>query len=155
MELKDALKELESKIGKELHVGSWFTITQERIDQFAETTCDFQWIHVEPERAEKESPFGSTIAHGYLTLSLIPFLTESIHPGKPSITGAKRLINYGSNKVRFPSAVKPGARIRTRSVLASVKEVKGSLEIVKKITVEIEGSEKPACVTETVTRAYF
>lgn len=155
MEISNALNKLQSKIGEELHVGPWLTMTQDRIDKFAEATGDFQWIHVEPERAEKESPFGSTIAHGYLTLSLIPFLTESIRPDKPSISGAKRLINYGSNKVRFPNAVKPGSKIRTRSVLSSVSEVKGSLEIIKKITVEVEGSDRPACVTETVTRAYF
>lgn len=155
MELSDVLAELRLKIGDELHVGPWLTMTQERIDQFAEATGDFQWIHVEPERAEEESPFGSTIAHGYLTLSLIPFLTESIRPDKPSITGAKRLINYGSNKIRFPNAVKPGSNIRARSMLANVQEVKGSLEIIKRITVEVEGSDRPACVAETVTRAYF
>lgn len=149
------LADLKRKIGTEIHVGPWLTMTQERIDQFAEATGDFQWIHVDAERAEKESPFGGTIAHGYLTVSLIPFLTESINPEKPSVAGAKRLINYGSNKVRFPHPVKVGMKIRARTELADVQEIKGGLQIVRRITVEIDGVEKPACVAETVARYYF
>lgn len=155
MGITEVLEELTPNIGSEVYLGSWLSMTQDRIDEFARATGDFQWIHVDPVRAEAESPYGATIAHGYLTLSLIPFLTEMVRPDKPLITGAQRLINYGSNKVRFPAPVRAGARIRAREELTGVREVKGSLEIVKKVSVEIEGESKPACVAETVTRAFF
>ncbi len=155
MGITEAIKELQPKIGSEVYVGTWLPMTQERIDEFARATGDFQWIHVDPERAQVETPYGETIAHGYLTLSLIPFLTEMIRPDKPLVSGAQRLINYGTNKVRFPAPVRAGAKIRARSELTEVREVKGTLEIIKKVTVEIEGENKPACVAETVTRAFF
>ena len=155
MLLSETVEELQPKIGSEVHLGAWLAMTQERIDEFANATGDFQWIHVDPKKAEKESPFGGSIAHGFLTLALIPFLAEMVNPDKPMIPGAQRLINYGLNKVRFPAPVSPGTKIRARTELVRVQEVKGALEIVRKVTVEIENEEKPACVAETVTRAFF
>ncbi|MBC8259439.1 MAG: MaoC family dehydratase [SAR324 cluster bacterium] len=154
MGLASVIEELQPTIGSEVH-GPWLTMTQERIDEFAKATGDFQWIHVNPQKAAAESPFGETIAHGFLTLALIPFLAEMVNPEKPQIAGAQRLINYGLNKVRFPAPVPPGTKIRARSELLNVQEVKGALEIVRKVTIEIENAEKPACVAETVTRAFF
>ena len=155
MLLSETVEELQPKIGSEVHLGAWLAMTQVRIDEFAKATGDFQWIHVDPKKAEKESPFGGSIAHGFLTLALIPFLAEMVNPDKPMIPGAQRLINYGLNKVRFPAPVSPGTKIRARTELVSVQEVKGALEIVRKVTVEIENEEKPACVAETVTRVFF
>ena len=155
MVLSEIIEELQPKIGNEVHRGVWLTMTQERIDEFARATGDSQWIHVEPGKAEAESPFGGTIAHGFLTLALIPFLAEMVNPDKPMIPGAQRLINYGLNKVRFPAPVSPGEKIRTRSELVNVQEVKGALEIVSKVTIEIKNEEKPACVAEMVTRVFF
>ena len=155
MGLSGIVEELQPKIGSEIHLGVWLAMTQERINEFAKATGDSQWIHVEPKKAEAESPFGGTIAHGFLTLALIPFLADMVDPDKPMIPGAQRLINYGLNKVRFPAPVSPGKKIRTRSELVNVQEVKGALEIVRKVTIEIENEEKPACVAEMVTRAFF
>ncbi|MEM7346113.1 MAG: MaoC family dehydratase [Chloroflexota bacterium] len=155
MPLDIALADLQSKLGTETHVGEWLTITQERINQFAEATGDFQWIHVDEEKA-KFSPFGSTIAHGYLTLSLIPFLADRVNPDKPLYPDIKMGINYGVNRVRFPNPLKVGSKIRSRTELQSVEEVKGNgLQMVNKLTIEIEGEAKPACVAETVSRFYF
>ena len=155
MGLSGIVEELQPKIGSEIHLGVWLAMTQERINEFAKATGDLQWIHVEPKKAEAESPFGGTIAHGFLTLALIPFLAEMVDPDKPMIPGAQRLINYGLNKVRFPAPVSPGKKLRTRSELVNVQEVKGALEIVRKVTIVIENEEKPACVAEMVTRAFF
>jgi acyl dehydratase len=156
MSLQNALADLQSKIGTETHVGEWLTISQERINQFAEATGDHQWIHVDVARANAESPFGGPIAHGYLTLSLIPFLTDSVNPDKPSYPGVKLGINYGSNKVRFPNPVPVGARVRARTMLLSADEVKGNaIQIINQVTMEIEGEAKPGCVAETVARLYF
>ena len=155
MVLSEIVEELHPKIGGEVHIGVWLMMTQERIDEFAKATGDFQWIHVDPKKAEEKSTFGRTIAHGFLTLALIPFLAEMVNPDKPMIPGAQRLINYGLNKVRFPAPVFPGKKIRSRSELINVQEIKGALEIVRKVTIEIENEEKPACVAEMVTRAFF
>ncbi len=155
MVLSEIVEELQPKIGSEIHMGAWLAMTQERINEFAKATGDSQWIHVEPKKAEAESPFGGTIAHGFLTLALIPFLAEMVNPDKPMMPGTQRLINYGLNKVRFPAPVSPGKKIRARSELVNVQEVKGALEIVRKVTGEIENEEKPACVAEMVTRAFF
>lgn len=156
MSVKDLITELQSKIGKEIHVGPWVTLTQETINQFADVTKDHQWIHVDIERAKKESPYKTTIAHGYLTLSLLPYLTESVNPNKPLHPGIKRAINYGLNKLRFPSPIKVGSKVRARTELLGLEEVAGGgVQVVKKITLEIEGEEKPGCVAETVTRFYF
>jgi acyl dehydratase len=155
MSKEEVIAELKAAVGTEVHVGPWLSITQERIDQFAEATGDFQWIHVNPERAQNESPYGTTIAHGFLTLSLIPNLTESVDESVVRYPGIKMAINYGLNRVRFPNAVAVGAKVRARTERLQVEEIKGSVQLVDQVTVEVEGEEKPACVAETVTRLYF
>lgn len=147
---------LTPQIGTEIHVGPWLGITQERIDDFARVTGDVQWIHTDPGRARRESPYGSTVAHGYLTLSLLPFLTESNHPEffQENYPGMKFRVNYGLNRVRFPAPVFPGSRIRARSVVKQVERAGAAVQIVYEITVEIEGKDKPACVAEYVARIF-
>ncbi|MEM6710126.1 MAG: MaoC family dehydratase [Pseudomonadota bacterium] len=143
-----------NQIGKASSPTDWFEITQDRINQFAEATLDNQWIHVDPERA-KSGPFGAAIAHGQLTLSILSFLPGGEGVGLPKLDGLKLGINYGWNKVRFPAPVRVGAKLRTRGSIKSV-EVKGSmLEVVNELTCEIEGSDKPACVAESVLRLVF
>ena len=147
---------LHPRLGQEIHVGPWLTITQDRIDRFAEVTGDVQWIHTDPERAAKESPYGTTIAHGYLTLSLLPCLTESNHPDffQKNYPGMRMRVNYGTNKVRFPAPVRVHSRIRARTVLSAAEKIGEAVQITYLITVEIEGGEKPACVTEFLARVY-
>ena len=147
---------LDDKIGTELHVGPWLAIDQDRINRFAEVTGDLQWIHIEPERAKTESPYGATIAHGYLTLSLLPFLTESNHPDffQKNYPGMRMRLNYGLNRVRFPAPVVVGSRIRARTVLQSAEKIDTAVQIIYLITVEIEGGGKPACVAEFIARVY-
>ncbi len=141
-ELKDAL-------GEQLGVSSWLTITQDRIDKFADATGDHQWIHVDPERA-KECPYGTTIAHGYLTQSLVNlFLPEIVE-----VRGISMGINYGADKLRFPAPVPVGSKIRGRGELVSVEEIKGTVQAVIRVTVEIEGNDRPACVIDTISRYY-
>jgi acyl dehydratase len=144
----ESLKEM---IGKEIGVSEWFTMTQQRIDQFAEATEDRQWIHLDRERAAKESPFGRTIAHGFLTLSLIShFIKEVVQ-----IEGGVRLaVNYGLNRVRFPAPVKADTQIRARVVLLSFKELQGASEATYSVTIEGEKSDKPCCIAEWVVRYY-
>lgn len=145
----DALKEL---VGQELSVSDWFTVEQDRIQQFADATLDHQWIHVDVERANQESPFKAPIAHGFLTLSLLPhFMHDAI-----GFESAGRLgVNYGLNRLRFVSPVRAGSRVRARFALQSVKEVDDNgIETVYGVTVEGENSEKPMLVAEWVTRAY-
>ena len=126
-------------------------IDQPRVDAFAEVTGDHQWIHVDVERAKRESPFGGPIAHGYLTVSLLAkFAGECI-----AVDGIKLAVNYGLNRVRFAAPVKVGSRVRARFVLAAVEDIAGGAQMLWQATVEIEGSEKPACVAEMVTRWYF
>ena len=144
----DSLKEY---VGKEIGVSEWLTITQERIAQFAEATEDRQWIHLDRERAEKESPFGTTIAHGFLTLSLISRFMKDVIQVR---SGVGMAINYGLNRVRFPSPVRTGSKIRARVTLLSVKEVSGALEASFSVVVESEGGEKPCCVAESIVRYY-
>jgi len=155
MALADALAELTSKIDTETHVSDWELITQEMINDFARATGDMQWIHVDPERASRESPFRKTIAHGYFTLSLYPRLRGMVDESKPIFPGATSVINYGLDKLRFPNAVVVGSRIRARCKLLGVEEVKNSLQIKEQYTVEIEGQERPACVAECIMRLYF
>jgi acyl dehydratase len=145
-----AFEDVKALIGTELGVGDWLEVTQERIDQFAEATGDHQWIHVDPERAA-QGPFGTTIAHGYLTLSLIP----SLGGGGLPVTGAKMGINYGLDRVRFIAPVKVGSRVRARRKLVDVTEGEGFLQLKVEVTVEIDGQDKPAAVAETLSRAYF
>lgn len=152
--LETAQATLSAQIGQSSKPTDWFEITQERINQFAEATLDHQWIHTDPERA-KNGPFGAAIAHGQLTLSILSFLPGGEGVGLPKLDGVKLGINYGWNKVRFPSPVKVGSKIRTRGALKSV-ETKGSmLEVVNELTCEIEGQDKPACVAESVLRLVF
>jgi acyl dehydratase len=145
----DSLKEL---VGQEVAVSDWFTVTQERIQQFADATLDHQWIHVDSERAQRESPFGAPIAHGFLTLSLLPhFMHEAVGIQK----GIRMGVNYGLNRVRFVSPVRSGTKIRTRFLLQSVKDVTPQgLEAVYRATIEAENSPKPCCVAEWVVRYY-
>ena len=139
------LDELAAAKGEHLGHGDWHTVTQEQVDQFADATGDHQWIHVDTEQAAR-GPFGSTIAHGYLTLSLIPFLGKEIM----RVDGLKMGINYGLGKVRFPSVVPVGSRIRAGVELADVADRPQGKQVTYRWTIEIEGSDKPACVAETI-----
>jgi acyl dehydratase len=141
--------ELKSKIGEELGVSDWHEVTQERINAFAESTEDFQWIHVDPERA-KDTPFGGTIAHGLYTLSLGPKFSYSLF----SLEGFAFGLNYGYDRVRFPAPVPVGSKVRMRATLTKVDDVPGGLQITITQTFEIEGGEKPVCVAESLSRAY-
>jgi acyl dehydratase len=143
------------RLDDETHVGDWHAIEQHCINQFAEVTEDRQWIHTDPERAAAESPFGATIAHGFLTLSLLPKLTDSVNPELNPYPEARMLVNYGLNKVRFPFPVKAGSRVRARTHLIDLIPAKRSVDIVNEVCVEIEGSRKHACIAETVLRVYF
>lgn len=136
-------------IGQEIAVSDWVTITQERINQFAEATGDHQWIHVDVERA-KSSPFKSTIAHGFLTLSLVPLFSQECVK-MPSV---KMGVNYGLNKVRFPNPVPAGARLRGRFTVKDVEDIPGGIQLTLLATIEIEGADKPACVAESVSRRF-
>ena len=145
------VEELEAEVGKEVAVSEWMVLSQERVNQFAEATDDPQWIHVDPERAKRESPFGGTIAHGFLTLSLLPkFFEQCIDQplGKMSI-------NYGLNKVRFPTPMLVGGRLRGRFTLMSLERINGGIQTTWQVTMECEGSDKPVCVAESVLRKYF
>ena len=155
MSQETVLEELQSQVGEETHVGDWVEIDQERIDQFADATGDHQWIHVDVERAKRESPYEGPIAHGFLTLSMLPMLTGSVGEEKPAYPGLKLAVNYGLNQVRFPAPVPVGSRIRARSTLKEVTEVTGGLQVIREVTVDVEGEEKPACFAETVSRLYF
>jgi acyl dehydratase len=141
---------LRSLVGKQVGPGEWREVTQEMIDEFAELSGDDQWIHVDTERAAKESPFGTTVAHGNLTLSLIDgFRLDLI-----AVTGFALGVNYGWNKVRFPAPVPSGGRLRASAEVVSVDDVGGGwVQVVTRFTVDVEGSEKPACVAESVGRA--
>jgi len=155
-QIVDFLQFLDARIGQEIHIGPWLKIDQQRINQFADVTGDQQWIHIDPERAAKESPYGTTVAHGYLTLSLLPYLTESNHPDffTKNYPGMKYRVNYGLNRLRFPAPVKVGAKIRARTTIQSAEEVKNGVQICYIITVEIEGEIKPACSVEFLARLY-
>lgn len=155
MNAQSALATLQRKIGHEVHVSGWLEITQERVNEFARATSDHQWIHTDPKRAARESPYGGTIAHGYLTLSLYPYLRGLIESDASIVPGVKNVINYGLNKLRFPSPLKVGGRVRARCTLLSVEEVKGGLQITEQFTAEVEGSDKPACVAEAIMRLGF
>ncbi|MER6997257.1 MaoC family dehydratase [Streptomyces sp. NPDC000410] len=143
-------EELAAGVGEQLGHSDWLEIEQKRIDLFADATGDHQWIHVDPERAAA-GPFGKTIAHGYLTLSLLPTLVPQIM----RVEGMKMGINYGTNKVRFPSPVPVGSRLRATGVLTSVEEAGGGVQVTAVITVEREDADKPVCVAESVSRYFF
>src|SRR5579863_3590050 len=144
----EALKDL---VGHEIGVTDWFVVSQERIRQFAEATEDRQWIHLDRERARKESPYGTTIAHGFLTLSLVSqFMKQAVE-----IRGGVRMaVNYGLNRVRFPSAVRTDSQIRARISLLALKELPDCIEVTFSVSIEGQGSDKPCCVAETIARYY-
>ena len=146
----ESIAALRDHVGREVATSDWLAVSQDRINQFAEATEDRQWIHVDPERAARESPFKETIAHGFLTLSLLSELGKRAM----SVGGVRMGLNYGLNRVRFVSPVPAGSRIRGRFTLATVKEIDGGVEATWNVTVEREGSEKPCCVAEWLVRYY-
>ena len=148
---KSLLKEVDTVT----FLGEWHSVEQECIDQFAEVTGDKQWIHTDPIRAAKESPFKATIAHGFLTLSLIPKLTNSVDLDNNPYPEAKMVINFGLNQVRFPYPVKAGTRVRASIKLVNLVPMKRSIEVVNEVSIEVENSKRLACVAETVLRLYF
>ena len=143
--------DFQDRIGTEIGVSDWMEITQDRVNSFADATDDHQWIHVDQEKA-RAGPFGGTIAHGFLTLSLTVTLTSQVvlDVGSPRMS-----INYGLEKVRFPAPVPVGSRIRARVGLVSVTDVDGGIQVNRQVTIEVEGTEKPAMVAETVSRLYY
>jgi len=150
MRIYESPDDLRAAVGEHVGYSDWHTVTQEEIDLFAAATGDYQWIHVDRERAAA-GPFGTTIAHGFYTLSLISMLTQ----GMAQMGGVLMGINYGTNRVRFPAPVPIGSRVRASVVLKSVEDAPGGAQLVREVTVELEGSAKPACVAEIVTRLYF
>ena len=150
MRLIQSLDELKQLVGQEVGLSDWLEITQQRINQFADATGDHQWIHVDAARAEAESPFKTTIAHGFLTLSLVSSLLRSAI----KVAGLRMALNYGLNRVRFVSPVPTGSRLRGRFTIGSVKEVEDAVQVIWQITVEREGGEKPALVAEWLVRYY-
>jgi acyl dehydratase len=146
-----SLDELQHHLGQEIGISGWLAVSQDQIQQFADATGDHQWIHVDLERARRESPFKTTIAHGFLTLSLLPQFVPQVLQIK---TGVRMGINYGLNRLRFVSPLRSGARIRARFILQSVKDLPDCVEAVYQVTVEGEDSQKPICVAEWVVRYY-
>ena len=144
------LASLKARVGEELAVGEWLIVDQAMIDKFADATGDHQWIHIDRERAA-EGPFGTTIAHGFLTLSLLPKLAESAL----KVDDVRMGVNYGLNRVRFPAPVPSGSRIRARLKLLSYDPLDGGAQLVMEVTMERDGSDKPVCVAETVSRRYL
>jgi acyl dehydratase len=138
--------EMAKHVGEEMGVSEWVTVDQARVNKFADATGDHQWIHVDVERAKRELPTKGTIAHGYLTLSLIPMLTSEIM----RIDGVSRGINYGSNKVRFTNMVPTGSRVRARTKLIAAEPKSGGMQMTNEVTIEIEGQDRPACIAETI-----
>jgi len=145
----NGIDDIKARVGQELGVSDWETVTQEQVDAFAEATGDHQWIHVDPERA-KATPFGGTIAHGYYTLSLAPKLNAAIY----TVENVAFALNYGLDKVRFPAPLPVGSKVRMRSQIASVEDVPGGIQMKNTLTFEREGGDKPVCVAETLVRIY-
>ena len=146
-----SLDDIKAAAGTELGVSDWLEIDQERIDRFAEATGDHQWIHVDPIRAES-GPFGTTIAHGFLTLAMLPVLTHEIY----RVEHLTMAVNYGLDRVRFPAPVLVGKRIRARATITSLDKISAdAVHLVTRATIEVEGSDKPACVADMVSRYYF
>jgi acyl dehydratase len=143
-------KDVKSLVGKELGVSEWHLVTQDEINKFADATHDHQWIHIDVERAKKESPFGGPVAHGYYTLSLAPHLMSQIW----GVNGVKMGVNYGLNKLRFPSPVIIGKRVRARAMLNNVGDVAGGIQVAVGISLEVEVGDKPVCVAEGLYRYY-
>jgi acyl dehydratase len=149
MRVFDGIDDLRASVGTQIGVSEWYTVEQGQIDMFADATDDHQWIHIDAEKA-KDGPFGTTIAHGFLTLSLLPALVKGVY----RVDGVKMGINYGLNKVRFTSPLPVGSKVRGNVELLDVADVTGGVQLTTKITVEIEGSERPALVAEWLTRQY-
>jgi acyl dehydratase len=147
MRTVNGIEELEGLVGQELGTSEWHEIAQERVNAFADATGDHQWIHVDPDRAAA-GPFGGTIAHGYLTLSLLPMLMSEIW----SVEGVRMGINYGLNRVRFPAPVPVGSRVRATSALKELTQVDGGVQLVVETTIEVDGGSKPVCVAESLVR---
>lgn len=145
------LDEIQALVGEEVGVSQWITVSQDRISQFADATGDHQWIHLDAERAGRESPYQSTIAHGFLSLSLLPAMGRQVIRYGDAVS---MTINYGLNRVRFPAAVRSGTRVRGRFRLLSADEFAGGLQLAWAVTVESEDSEKPCVVAEWLTRVY-
>lgn len=146
-----SIEELEASVGVEIGPTEWLTIDQARVDGFAEHTDDRQWIHVDPERA-KAGPFGGTIAHGFLTLSLVPHFNSLLR----RVDNVRMGVNYGLNRVRFPAPVPVGGRVRARLTLVECERIgTDAVQLVSRATIEVEGSDKPACIAELVSRYYF
>jgi len=143
-------KDVKSLVGQELGVSDWHLVTQPEINTFADATHDHQWIHIDVERAQKESPFGGPVAHGYYTLSLAPYLLSQVW----AVQGIRMGVNYGLNKLRFPSPVLVGKRVRVRATLNNVEDVSGGIQVTIGMAFEVEGSDKPVCVAEGVYRYY-
>jgi acyl dehydratase len=150
MKVYDSADSLRAAVGQHAGYSDWHVVTQEDINLFAQATGDHQWIHVDLERAA-QGPFGTTIAHGYMTLSLIPMLAAQVS----RVDGVKMGVNYGCNKVRFPSPVPSGSKVRAGVQLKSVEDVPGGVQVINEVTIEREGGDKPCCVAETVSRVYF
>ncbi|HZN72195.1 MAG TPA: MaoC family dehydratase [Micromonosporaceae bacterium] len=142
-----SLAELAGAAGEHLGYSSWHDVTQDQLNQFADATGDHQWIHVDVERA-KAGPFGTTIAHGFLVLSLVPMLAHEVY----HVDGVRMGINYGLNRVRFPNPVPVGSRVRAGVELATVDSIDGGVQVTSRVTIELEGASKPCCVAETVSR---
>lgn len=147
MRVFSGLDEFAGAVGEHLGYSDWHTISQQQLNTFADATGDHQWIHVDTERAA-QGPFGSTIAHGYLTLSLLPMLGKEIY----RLEGVSMVLNYGANKVRFPQPVRVNSRIRAGAELAELTDVEGGKQAIVRYTIDIDGDDKPACVAETVSR---
>ncbi len=143
------LQDLQTEVGREIGVSDWITVDQQRIDLFAQATGDHQWIHIDPARAAK-GPFGTTVAHGFLTLSLLPELTAAAF----DVADVRMGVNYGLNKVRFTNPVPAGARVRGRFVLQAYEPIEGGAQLSVTATIELEGSPKPACVAESISRRF-
>jgi acyl dehydratase len=144
------LEAMKAEVGNEVAVSNWVEISQQRIDLFADATGDHQWIHTDTERAQSESPYGCTVAHGFLTLSLLPaLLVNALH-----MVDMKMGLNYGLNKVRFPAPVPVGSRVRARLTIQSIEDIAGGAQIVWGVVIEREGGDKPVCVAEFVMRRY-
>lgn len=147
----DSLESLHASVGREVFVTDWVEMTQRRIDLFAEATNDFQWIHVDTDRAQRDSPFGGTIAHGFLTLSLLGHFYEQ-HLTLPF---CEMGLNYGLNRVRFTSPVRAGSKVRGRFTLAALEDIAGGVQLTFQVYIDIEGADRPACVAESVVRQLF
>jgi acyl dehydratase len=145
----DSIEEFQQLVGQHLGYSDYVTVTQEQVNLFADATGDHQWIHVDPERA-KSGPFGGPIAHGYLTLSLVPVLLGQV----VQVGGVSMGVNYGANKVRFPAPVPVGSRVRAGATLSSIEDVNGGVQVAMDVTIEVEGAPKPSCVAQVVFRYY-